>query len=97
MKLTSFRVRRYKNVLDSTEVSVESDVTTLVGTKESGKSTMLDPDRLLLRLEALDGKFDHGRPAEVLLRDPSRVERLSKTSLANFEALAKVINATHSD
>ncbi|NLA37187.1 MAG: ATP-binding protein, partial [Actinobacteria bacterium] len=42
MKLTSFRVRRYKNVLDSTEVSVESDVTTLVGMNESGKSTMLD-------------------------------------------------------
>ena len=42
MKLTSFRVRRYKNVLDSTEVSVEPDVTTLVGMNESGKSTMLD-------------------------------------------------------
>lgn len=53
------------------------------------------PDRLLLRLEALDGKFDHWRPAEVLLRDPSKVEKLSQTTLANFEALAKRINATH--
>lgn len=42
MKLKSFRVRRYRNVLDSTDVSVESDVTTLVGMNESGKSTMLD-------------------------------------------------------
>lgn len=42
MRLTSFRVRRYKNVIDSTEVAVESDVTTLVGMNESGKSTMLD-------------------------------------------------------
>ena len=42
MRLTSFRVRQYKNVLDSSVVSVEEDVTTLVGMNESGKSTMLD-------------------------------------------------------
>ena len=34
--------RQYKNVLDSSVVSVEQDVTTLVGMKESGNSTMLD-------------------------------------------------------
>lgn len=53
------------------------------------------PDRLVLRLEKLDGKFDHWRPAEVLLRDPSKVEKLSQTTLSNFEQLAKVINVTH--
>jgi energy-coupling factor transporter ATP-binding protein EcfA2 len=53
------------------------------------------PDRLLLRLEKLDGKFDHWRPAEVLLRNPSKVEKLSETTLVNFESLAKAINATH--
>ncbi len=54
------------------------------------------PDRIVLRLEALDGgKFDHWRPAEVLLRGPSRVQRLSATTLKNFEALARKINATH--
>ncbi|MFD2024187.1 AAA family ATPase [Promicromonospora aerolata] len=53
------------------------------------------PDRLLLRLEALDGKFDHWRPAEVLLRDPTKVEKLSQTTLNNFEALARKINVTH--
>ena len=42
MKLESFRVTCYKNVLDSTEVSVEPEVTVLVGVNESGKSTMLD-------------------------------------------------------
>lgn len=42
MKLQSFRVSRYRNVLDSGEVLVEGDVTTLVGMNESGKSTMLD-------------------------------------------------------
>lgn len=53
------------------------------------------PDRLLLRLEALDSKFDHWRPAAVLLSDPSKVEALSQTTLANFEKLAKTINATY--
>lgn len=55
------------------------------------------PDRLILRLETLDGKFDHWRPAEVLLRDPSKVEKLSQTTLGNFEALSKIINATHDE
>ncbi|MDN5547122.1 MAG: AAA family ATPase, partial [Rhodococcus sp. (in: high G+C Gram-positive bacteria)] len=53
------------------------------------------PDRILLRLEALGGKFDHWRPAEVLLRDPSKVEKLSQTTLGNFASLAKAINSTH--
>lgn len=53
------------------------------------------PDRILLRLVALDGKFDHWRPAEVLLRNPAKVEKLSRTTLSNFERLSKAINATH--
>lgn len=53
------------------------------------------PDRLILRLEALDGKFDHWRPAEILLRSPAKVEKLSQTSLSNFENLARKINETH--
>ncbi|MFI7121854.1 AAA family ATPase [Amycolatopsis sp. NPDC049868] len=53
------------------------------------------PDRLVLRLETLDDKFDHWRPAEVLLRSPSKVEKLSPTTLSNFEKLARAINATH--
>ena len=42
MKLISFRVCRYKNVLDSTTVLVDPEVTALVGMNESGKSAMLD-------------------------------------------------------
>lgn len=53
------------------------------------------PDRLILRLEALDGKFDHWRPAEILLRSPAKVEKLSQTTLSNFENLARRINETH--
>lgn len=53
------------------------------------------PDRIILRLEKLDGKFDHWRPAEILLRDPSKVEKLSQLTLDNFESLARLINDTH--
>lgn len=51
-------------------------------------------DRIVKRLESLDGKFDHWRPAEALLRDPAAVGNLSATTLDNFERLAKRINAT---
>lgn len=53
------------------------------------------PGRILLRLEALDGKFDHWRPAAVLLRNPGKIEKLSPTTLGNFELIARTINATH--
>ncbi len=53
------------------------------------------PDRLILRLEALDGKFDHWRPAEILLRNPAKVGKLSQTTLGNFENLARRINESH--
>ncbi|HJW01120.1 MAG TPA: hypothetical protein VJ617_18675 [Arthrobacter sp.] len=53
------------------------------------------PGRLILRLEALDSKFDHRRPAEILLRSPAMVEKLSQTTLSDFENLARRINETH--
>lgn len=52
MRLTRFRVRLFRNVVDSTEVLVEGDVTSLVGKNESGKSTMLEA---LRRLNPVDG------------------------------------------
>ncbi|MFV0633349.1 ATP-dependent nuclease [Demequina sp.] len=53
-------------------------------------------ERILKRFEdAGEPKFDHWRPAEVLLRDPARVDNLSDATLDNFEALARKINATH--
>jgi predicted ATP-dependent endonuclease of OLD family len=53
-------------------------------------------ERILKRLEnAGEPRFDHWKPAAVLLRDPARVEKLSDVTLGNFEALAKKINATH--
>jgi hypothetical protein len=43
-----------------------------------------------------DGEdFDHGKPADHMLRDrPGAVDRLSETTLARFEALFERINAT---
>lgn len=66
------------------------------GTSHKVSDLSKHPDRLILRLEALDGKFDHWRPAEVLLRNPAKVAKLSQTTLDNFENLARSINETHS-
>jgi len=41
VQLKSFRVRRFRNILDSGEISVESDVTALVGKNEAGKTALL--------------------------------------------------------
>jgi len=41
MRLKSVRVRMFRNILDSTEVKVQPDVTCLVGKNESGKTAFL--------------------------------------------------------
>lgn len=41
MKLTSFKVTNFRNVIDSGEIAVEPDVTCLVGKNESGKTALL--------------------------------------------------------
>lgn len=67
-----------------------------LGRSVEAKSLSEHHDRILKRLESAgEPKFDHWRPAEILLRDPARVDGLSATTLDNFEALAKKINATH--
>jgi predicted ATP-dependent endonuclease of OLD family len=42
VKLIAVRVRMFRNILDSTEVKIESKVTCLVGKNESGKSAFLN-------------------------------------------------------
>lgn len=42
MKLVSVQVRLFKNILDSTEVSIQPEVTCLVGKNEAGKSAFLN-------------------------------------------------------
>lgn len=41
MKLTEVEVRQFKNILDSTPVSIQPDITCFVGKNESGKTAFL--------------------------------------------------------
>jgi predicted ATP-dependent endonuclease of OLD family len=49
---------------------------------------------IVKRLEQRVGAFDHGRPAEVMLRDPDVVKTLSEETLKRFEKLFELVNAT---
>src|SRR5260370_42259827 len=42
MKLVAFRVQKFRNIIDSGEVCVQDDVTSLVGKNESGKTAALN-------------------------------------------------------
>jgi hypothetical protein len=42
MKLTGVRVTRFRNIIDSTPIEVQGDVTCLVGKNESGKTAILE-------------------------------------------------------
>src|SRR5690349_21554627 len=42
MRLTSVRVRRFRNILDSGQINVQDDITCLVGKNESGKTAILE-------------------------------------------------------
>lgn len=53
MKLVKVQVRYFRNILDSTEVEVQDDVTCLVGKNESGKTAFLEA---LRRLNPAHGK-----------------------------------------
>jgi predicted ATP-dependent endonuclease of OLD family len=52
LKLASFRIRKFRNIIDSGEIIVDSDVTCLVGMNESGKTAVLTA---LNRLNPTDG------------------------------------------
>jgi predicted ATPase len=47
MKLKSFRVRKFRNIVDSGEIQVDPDVTCFVGKNEAGKSGLLEALYLL--------------------------------------------------
>ncbi|MFT4299813.1 MAG: AAA family ATPase [Aeromicrobium sp.] len=51
-------------------------------------------DRIVERLTAAHGRFDHFKPAQVLLRNPRFVDELSETTLDGFARLIDRINAT---
>lgn len=58
MRLQSFRVGPYKNVLDTGEVHLEPDITVLVGKNESGKTNLL---RALEAIAPARGRRSIGR------------------------------------
>lgn len=56
MKICSFRVRKFRNVVDSGEIVIDDHVTCLVGKNEAGKSALLEA--LYLFNPAYNDKFD---------------------------------------
>lgn len=58
MILKTARVTNYKCVKDSTEFSIDKDVTCLVGKNEAGKTTILEALSKLKPAREEDGKFD---------------------------------------
>lgn len=69
MQLTRFRVRKFRNIIDSGEIKVDETVTCLVGMNESGKTAVLSA---LHRLNPVDdASFDEQRdyPRWLLSRD----------------------------
>ena len=104
-KIDSDRVILVSSVLQQNHADIEDlfsveDYLALyneaLGRSVTAESLSEHHDRILKRLESAgEPKFDHWRPAEMLLRDPARVDALSATTLDNFEALGKKINATH--
>jgi len=56
MKLVSFRVTKFRNVVDSGEIAVDPEVTCFVGKNEAGKSGLLEA--LYLSNPAYGEKFD---------------------------------------
>lgn len=60
MKLVKAQVRHFRNILDSTEVDIQEDVTCLVGKNESGKTAFLEALRRLNPAQR-NAKFVVGR------------------------------------
>lgn len=56
MKISSFRVKKFRNIVDSGDIKVDSLVTCLVGKNEAGKSGLLEA--LYLFNPAYDDSFD---------------------------------------
>jgi len=77
--LQSFRLARFRNIVDPQEVGVEVDVTCLVGKNESGKTTVLEALHRLNPANHRESRFDLTTeyPRWRLVRD-GRVEDLGK-------------------
>lgn len=57
MRLTKIRIQRFRNFVDAQEISIEPDVTALVGKNESGKTTILEALHRLRPANTRGAKF----------------------------------------
>ena len=83
MKLTQVKVQLFRNILDSSEVSIEDDVTCLVGKNESGKTAFL---KALLRLNPAQGN----REFKPIRHYPAWLEKRHRRQGADIGAVKAV-------
>ncbi len=69
MKIVEFQVRNFRNIVDSSPISVEPDVTCLVGKNESGKSALLEALYLLRPSYREDYNINEQYPRWLLAQD----------------------------
>ncbi|MHB1570010.1 MAG: AAA family ATPase [Solirubrobacteraceae bacterium] len=69
MKLVRFRVARFRNVVDSTEIEVRPDVTCIVGKNESGKTALLQALERVHPNRAVAFDLDEEYPRWLLVPD----------------------------
>ena len=69
MKLVSFRVRKFRNIIDSGDVDVESDVSCLVGMNEAGKTAVLTALNRLNPTDSDSFNIQQDYPRWLLTRD----------------------------
>ena len=83
MKLTKAQVQYFRNILDSTEIEIQNDVTCLVGKNESGKTAFLEALRRLNPAQ--------GTPAFVIGQHyPAWLEKRHRRQGTNLEAVKAV-------
>ena len=58
MKLRKYRVKNFKNILDSRELDVDGHITCLVGKNESGKTALLEALRNTNPADSADNQFN---------------------------------------
>lgn len=83
MKLKTVQIDHFKHILDSTPVSIEPDITCLVGKNESGKTAFLEA---LRRLKPAQGgvKFGIGK------HYPAWLEKMHKRQGKNLESVRPI-------
>lgn len=69
MRLKTFRVRKFRNIIDSGEIQVDDLVTCLVGMNESGKTTVLSALHRLNPIDGLNFEVQRDYPRWLLIKD----------------------------